>query len=190
MNKPSQRENIRLPQSRQAPLAILSRRPNTPLLIEKPPPPPSQFSDSRFAGDWMEARIDSRCAFVSYLAPTSPASPAPCVCYVDFSCKRDFFCAARALASAAARPAESAWLFFALFVSVLACLVRCRLMKRSQLLHCLLSNRWYLQRAGETFGKASQQASVKMNCIHSDSFSRRRDLNRFASQSTQRAHRR
>lgn len=107
---PSQRENIRLPQSRQAPLAIV-------LLIEikivshdklKPPPPPSQFSDSRFAGDRMETRIDSRCAIVSLIAPTSPASPAPCVLLRRIF-SRKFFCAARALASAAARPAESAW---------------------------------------------------------------------------------
>lgn len=64
--KPSQRENIRSPQSRQAPLAILPRRPKTPFSSENPPPPPSQFSDSRFAGDRMETRIDSRCAFVSF----------------------------------------------------------------------------------------------------------------------------
>lgn len=101
--KPSQRENARSPGELLKRRLQFSGRSKT---AHKPPPPPSIVFGLEVCrrSDGNSYRFAMRIRFLS-IAQTSPASPAPCVLRrVPIFSGR---CAARALASAAARPAES-----------------------------------------------------------------------------------
>jgi hypothetical protein len=83
--KPSQRENLRSSQHRQAPLAILRDDRNSLLMKKTPTAALAVFGlEVCRRSDGNSYRFAMRIRF--FLAQTSPASPAPCVCDDKFIC--------------------------------------------------------------------------------------------------------
>lgn len=126
----------------QAPLAMLLEQ-SINELNKNPHRRPRSLRTRGLAGDRMETRIDSRCAFVSFcITPTSPASPAPCVLL-----RRIFRNSSVPLVRSLALQLglrKALDFAFVLRLRVSSPLNRRRLYA-SKHLHALLSNRWYFE---------------------------------------------